>query len=351
MADKPKIAMYWAASCGGCEISLANLHLNLLQVDAAFDLVFCPCLADGKKHQVEALKDGEILITFFNGAIRTDENQEMAYLLRRKSKILVAYGSCAYEGCIPGLSNFHSKQEHFRAIYLDNPSIENPQRIVPQPETNVPEGILTIPAFHDRVKTLSQTVEVDYFLPGCPPESAKVWEVLEAVVQGQPLPPKGAVIGAGKCTVCDECQKKKEDKKVKRLYRTYEIVPDREKCLLEQGILSHRDFRTYRRLYQALTHSIVPPTLLIYLRATVPTLQRRIDGRARSAERQIPASYLEHLNRRYDEWLRRFEMCPVLRIETDELDFAHDAAARREVVELIAQTLGMRGAVQERFVP
>ena len=52
MPDKPKIAMYWAASCGGCEISLANLHQNILAVDAAFDLVFCPCLVDGKKKEV-----------------------------------------------------------------------------------------------------------------------------------------------------------------------------------------------------------------------------------------------------------------------------------------------------------
>lgn len=237
MPDKPKIAMYWAASCGGCEISLANLHANILAVDAAFQLVFCPCLVDGKKHDVEALKDGELLITFFNGAIRTDENQEMAHLLRKKSKILIAYGSCAYEGCIPGLSNFHSKKDHFKNIYLDNPSIENPQKIVPQPETMVPEGTLTIPAFHDRVKTLAQTVEVDYFLPGCPPESFKVWEVIDSVIQGKPLPPKGTIIGAGKCTVCDECEKKKEDKKIKRLYRIHEIVPDPERCLLEQGIL------------------------------------------------------------------------------------------------------------------
>jgi len=237
MTDKPKIAMYWASSCGGCEISLANLHANILAVDAAFDLVFCPCLVDGKKKDIEALPDGGLAITFFNGAIRTAENEEMAHLLRKKSKVLVAYGSCAYEGCIPGLSNFHSKDQHFKAIYLDNPSIDNPNKIIPQPETKMPEATLTIPEFYGKVKTLAQTVEVDYFLPGCPPESHQVWAVLESVIQGKALPAKGSVIGAGKCTVCEECEKKKEDKKIKKLYRTYEIVPDREKCLLEQGIL------------------------------------------------------------------------------------------------------------------
>jgi len=132
------------------------------------------------------------------------------------------------------------------------------------------------------------------------------------------------------------------------IYEDYEVFV---KGLLEQRILSHRDFRTYRQLFLALVQSITPPTLLIYLHASVPTLIRRINERARPAERAIPPAYLEHLNRRYDEWLRRFELCPVLRIETDDLDVAHDASARREVVELIAQTLGMRGMVQERFVP
>jgi deoxyadenosine/deoxycytidine kinase len=57
------------------------------------------------------------------------------------------------------------------------------------------------------------------------------------------------------------------------------------------------------------------------------------------------------LNRRYDEWLRRFELCPVLTIETDNLDFAHDVQARREVVELIGQYAGYRGVTQERLMP
>lgn len=237
MADKPKIAMYWAASCGGCEISLVNVHEKILDIDAAFDLVFCPCLLDTKKKDVESMPDKGIAITFLNGAIRTSENEEMAHLLRKKSQVLIAFGSCSYEGCIPGLSNLHSKSEHFKTIYLDNPTIDNPRGILPQPETELPEGTLNIPSFYNRVKTLSQIVEVDYFIPGCPPEAHQIWSVVEAVIQGKPLPPKGSVIGAGKSSVCEECERKKEEKKVSRFYRTYEITPDKEKCLLEQGII------------------------------------------------------------------------------------------------------------------
>lgn len=132
------------------------------------------------------------------------------------------------------------------------------------------------------------------------------------------------------------------------IYEDYEVFV---KGLLEQGIFSHRDFRSYRRLFHALVRAVTPPTLLVYLRASIPTLLGRINGRSRPYERAIPAAYLEHLNRRYDEWLRRFELCPVLTIATDELDFAHDIAARREVVELIGQYVGLRGMMQERMIP
>ena len=131
------------------------------------------------------------------------------------------------------------------------------------------------------------------------------------------------------------------------IYEDYEVFV---KGLLEQGILSHRDFRTYRRLFYALVRGVTPPTLLIYLRASMSTLLERINGRSRPYERAIPDAYLEQLNRRYEEWLRRFELCPVLTIETDTLDFAHDIAARREVVDLIGQYVGIRGVVQERMV-
>ncbi|KAB8146082.1 deoxynucleoside kinase [Chloroflexia bacterium SDU3-3] len=132
------------------------------------------------------------------------------------------------------------------------------------------------------------------------------------------------------------------------IYEDYEVFV---KSLLEQGILTHRDFRTYRQLFNALIRSITPPSLMIYLHASVPTLQARISGRDRSYERTIPADYLEQLNHRYDEWIRKFEVCPVLTIETDGRDFAHNVEDRRDVLDLIAQTLGMRGVVQERLMP
>ena len=237
MSPKPKLAMYWASSCGGCEIAFVNLHEKILDVDAHFDFVFCPCLLDTKKKDVERMEDGSIAVTFFDGAIRTEENEEMAQLLRRKSQLLVAYGACAWQGGIPSLSNFHAKDAHFETIYLSGPTIDNPGNVIPQPSTEVQEGTLHLPRFYEKVKALADVVEVDYFMPGCPPESQQIRKVVDAMVKGCPLPPRGSVIGAGASTVCDECARVKHDKAVKALHRTFEIEPDPKTCLLEQGII------------------------------------------------------------------------------------------------------------------
>jgi F420-non-reducing hydrogenase small subunit len=191
---KPKLAMYWAASCGGCEIATLNIHEHILDVDAVFDLAFFPCIADFKTEDVKNYPDGYIDLCLFNGAIRNSENEEMAHLLRQKSKVLVAFGSCAYEGCIPALSNLTSKEATLQTVYLDNPTIDNPDGVLPQPHTEVPEGELDIPEFYNTVKSLDQVVDVDYYIPGCPPEPHQIWAVLQVVVaaltQGAPLPRK-----------------------------------------------------------------------------------------------------------------------------------------------------------------
>jgi F420-non-reducing hydrogenase small subunit len=241
MAEKPKLAMYWAASCGGCEISTLNIGEHILTVDAVFDLAFFPCIADFKYQDVRNYPDGYIDVCLFNGAIRNTENEEIAHLLRQKSKVLVAFGSCAYEGCIPALSNLTTREATLRTVYLDNVSIDNPGKILPQEVTKVPEGELTLPAFYNTVKSLDQVTNVDYYIPGCPPESNQIWAVLQVVVAaltaGGPLPPAGSILGAGKMAVCEECPLEKHEKKIERFFRPYEIVPQPDLCLLEQGLV------------------------------------------------------------------------------------------------------------------
>ncbi|MFH2039156.1 MAG: oxidoreductase [Chloroflexota bacterium] len=239
MTTKPKLAIYWAASCGGCDIAILNIHEKILDVDANFEVVFWPVAMDAKYKDVEAMEDGSILLTLFNGGIRNDENEHIAKLLRKKSKILVAFGSCATEGCIPGLANFTPIKEIVDTVY-STVTTENPENFRPQPAYEMPEGQINIPTLFPFLRTLEQVVDVDYFMPGCPPESHQIAAVIELVIQvlqgKAELPPKGAVIGAGASTVCDDCTRTRGIKKIKKFDRIQLVHADPDLCLLEQGI-------------------------------------------------------------------------------------------------------------------
>jgi len=235
---KLKLAVYWAAACGGCCVSVLDVHEKLFDVIAAADLIFWPIALDIKYKDVEEMPDDHIDVTLFNGAVRNSENIHMAKLLRKKSKVLVAYGSCSHMGGIPGLANFSERDAIFKRVYSDCESVVNPSNIKPVPEYEVKEGTLTIPEFYNDVRSLGQVVDVDYFIPGCPPQTDRLLEVFSAIVSGAELPPKGSVIGAGTKTQCDECVRKRtENKRIKKFYRPWEIQDDGVTCFMEQGVL------------------------------------------------------------------------------------------------------------------
>jgi F420-non-reducing hydrogenase small subunit len=237
---KPKFAMYWAASCGGCEIAVLNINEKILDVDANFEVVFWPVAMDAKYKDVEALPDQSILLTLFNGGMRNKENEKIAHLMRRKSQILVAFGSCACEGCIPGLANLSSPEQIINTAY-NTVSTVNPNHHQPTYDYQMPEGNIQIPEFNPVLKTLDQVVPVDYFMPGCPPESHQIAAVVDLVIKvlhGEAsLPPSGATIGAGGSTVCDDCQRTRNVKTISKFVRIQELDPiDPTLCLLEQGV-------------------------------------------------------------------------------------------------------------------
>jgi F420-non-reducing hydrogenase small subunit len=234
-SKKLKFAFYWAASCGGCEIAVLDIDEKILDVIKIADILFWPVAMDFKYKDIEAMEDNYIDVCFFNGAIRTEEQEHIAKLLRKKSKVLIAFGACAVNGGIPGLANIANKKEVFETAYLDNPSTNNPQKIVPKTSVKVKEGTLTLPEFYDTVKSLGQVVDVDYYLPGCPPTPDMIMEAINAIAENK-LPPKGTVFGPLK-SVCDECRFEKSEKKIKQIKRVYEVDKIEDKCLLEQGII------------------------------------------------------------------------------------------------------------------
>jgi F420-non-reducing hydrogenase small subunit len=103
----------------------------------------------------------------------------------------------------------------------------------------MPEGEITLPSFYERVKTLAQTVDVDYFMPGCPPVVDQVASVLNVILEGK-LPPPGAIVGVDAKTNCDVCTRKKSSNgqvRVREFKRPHEIIADLDVCFLEQGLI------------------------------------------------------------------------------------------------------------------
>jgi F420-non-reducing hydrogenase small subunit len=242
MAEKIKIAQYWGAGCGGCDVALLDIDAKILDVHAIADVVFWPIGFDGKVKDIEAMPDKSITVSFYNGAIRNSENEHIAKLLRQKSVIMISFGSCACYGGTPGLANVTNRKEIFETVYKNTQSTDNPNFVVPLTHIKVKEGEMELPEFYDTVKTLDEVVDVDYFMPGCPPTTNLIAMAVDAVAQhvtkGTPLPPKGAVIASDK-TLCDECKRERVEKgrRIEKIYQAYEIKPDPKKCLLDQGII------------------------------------------------------------------------------------------------------------------
>jgi F420-non-reducing hydrogenase small subunit len=235
---KPKVVFYGCASCGGCEKAVIDLEEDLLNLLNAIDIVQWPLLFDSTMKDIAAFKGGEILVSFINGAVRMTDQEEMVRILRQKSQIIVAFGSCAHMGGIPGLGNFYTKDTIFQSVYKEGMSVENPEKITPQERITCDSGELTLPEFYDTVKALDQVIQVDYYLPGCPPPPDLIINAINDICKGE-LPEKGSVLAPNKC-LCDTCPRAEERVEgiaIEEIKRPHEIKLSPWKCFLEQGII------------------------------------------------------------------------------------------------------------------
>lgn len=238
MSKKVRVALYWMASCGGCEEAQVDAISDELGVIDYLEIVFWPVAMDFKKEDVEKLPDQSVDVALINGGVRLSEHVEMAKLLRRKSKIVIAYGACSSWGGIPGLANLYSKEEIFSRVYSEVPTVSEEGRR-PQTKYVSPEGVeLELPEFLPLLLPLNAVIDVDYYIPGCPPTPETTLKALKTLLSGT-LPPKGSVLGASERALCEECplNKTKPDKVlIKEIKRVYSSKIDPEKCLLVQGI-------------------------------------------------------------------------------------------------------------------
>lgn len=211
---KVRLATEWFATCAGCEIALLDLGEKLVELFERCELVYSPLV------DVKELPE-DLDLTLVSGAIRNEEEREQAKKLRENSKTLIAFGSCACFGGVPGLANLVENQGLFERIFVKTRTTVNPKGVLPTEE---------VPAFEDRVYALSQVVRVDYCLPGCPPPTDLIAEVLFGLLDGKKpeLPRKN---------LCDECPFEREEKRIERVRRPIEGIPDPTKCMLDQGYI------------------------------------------------------------------------------------------------------------------
>ena len=236
--SKPKVAFYWCASCGGCEETVVDLAEDILAVVEKVDIVLWPVALDFKYKDVDAMADQSIFATLLNGAIRSSEQEAMARLLRRKSRYLIAYGSCACTGGIPGLANQFPREQILKFNYEDAPSVVNEKKIRPQLIFEEDGRRPHLPELRNVVRSLDQVVDVDYYIPGCPPTPKITMNAVAALLDGR-LPPKGAVL-APDIALCEECPRrdsKPANVAFTEFKRTHQTLIDPQLCLLAQGVV------------------------------------------------------------------------------------------------------------------
>lgn len=238
MPGKPKIGIYWCASCGGCEEAVVDLAEDILGLLEKVEILFWPVALDFKKSDVAAMPDRHLAVTLLNGAVRSSEQEEMVRLLRRKSQLLIAYGACAHMGGIPALANQFSREDILRWVYEDAPTVQREGARRPMLEFEEQGRSVSLPELRHQVRALDQVVEVDYYIPGCPPTPSMTQSAIGAILEGK-LPPKGTVL-APDMALCGECPRKASkptDVAFTEFKRPHQVILDPAVCFLAQGVV------------------------------------------------------------------------------------------------------------------
>ena len=188
------VAFMQLSSCWGCHQSLLNAHLGLLPILPELDIVYWPAVVDFKHESLEQREDGSIVVGFIEGVARTKQDTANIKLMRKKCAIIVAIGACACYGSVKGLANLFDKEDLINRKFKEVESItdEDPQ-----------EPTVNVPGIEDYIINVKDIVDVDVFIPGCPPTTeniiAAISYLLTLVGEGPESLDKNK-------TVCDNCK-------------------------------------------------------------------------------------------------------------------------------------------------
>ncbi|XWK87233.1 MAG: oxidoreductase [Phormidium sp.] len=168
--DKIRFATVWLAGCSGCHMSFLDLDEWLIDLAEKVDVVYSPVGSDIKEYPEN------VDVCFVEGGIANEENLELILKVRERTKFLVSFGDCAVTANVPAMRNMIKGTDPvLRRCYLElgdtTPQLPNFPGIVPE--------------LLDKVRPVHEVIQVDMFLPGCPPSASRIQAALEPLLKGE----------------------------------------------------------------------------------------------------------------------------------------------------------------------
>lgn len=210
--EKIRLNTEWLCDCGGCHVALVDLHEKILNVLEAVQIQKCPVLTDEKLYP-------EAEIGILTGSVRTEHDRQAALEMRKKCKTIIAFGTCAVYGGLHGAGLAHSREEIMDHVYRNNPTTTTD--LIPATKVDSLEKLVT---------PIDEVIDVDLYLPGCPPHAHFIFEGLSALIEGK----EPRVSQESVCGGCNRTMKKTE---VAEIRSSSDGMADDDVCFLSQGYI------------------------------------------------------------------------------------------------------------------
>lgn len=228
---KIRLNTEWLCDCGGCHVALVDLHEKILKVLESVEILKCPVLMDEKNYP-------EADIGILTGSIRTEHDRHAALAMRKKCRTIIAFGTCAVYGGLHGAGLAHTREEIMDHVYRRSPTTRTD--FLPNNSVSGLEKMVT---------PIDEVIDVDLYLPGCPPHPHFIFAGLSALIEQRT--PK-----AGKESVCAGCRRTMARTEVAAIREITDGVPDNDTCFLSQGYICQGSVTLDRCLAPCPNHGI-----------------------------------------------------------------------------------------------
>jgi F420-non-reducing hydrogenase small subunit len=210
--EKIRLNTEWLCDCGGCHVAIVDLHEKILQVVEDIEIQKCPVLTDVKDYP-------EADIGILTGSVRTEHDRHAALEMRKKCKTIIAFGTCAVYGGLHGAGLAHTREEIMDYVYKSTPTTKT---------DFIPDSEIT--GLEHTVTPVDEIIDVDLYLPGCPPHAHYIFESLSALVEGREAK-------AGQETVCAGCKRVMKKTDVSVISNSQDGIAEDDICFLSQGYI------------------------------------------------------------------------------------------------------------------